>query len=529
MSIRNQSKSVIAVLYSLFVIPFAANVYAAELDRIGTFDFPTSGSPAAQAHFIRGVGFLHSFGLAQAQDEFRSAQEIQPDFAMAYWGEAFTYQHPFFGQKDAGPGEALMRLGATSEERLAKAPTEREKGFLRAAEAYALTVGTMPQRRIAWMNAMADLYAQFPDDNEVKAFYTASMLAGATASGSDRERINMRAGALALQLFKENGKHPGGAHYVIHAFDDPIHAPIALEAATAYADIAPAVSHARHMPTHIFIQHGMWNEVSVWNDSAFNAGLELWKDGDSTGDMNHSSDWGQYGDLQLGDLEKSERWIKRGQMVLDNAPSSGRAAGTVKTMKARHIIESKQWELQPFTEDLDATELLALGLSAAHLRDLALANQVVAKLEKMLADSPDNGRLKLVHHEVAALTLHKESMQQAMVDVAKRQQAIELMQDAMTIREGQRAPNGAATPLKPVHELAAEMMLEMGMHDEAAELFGTSLQRLRNRPWSLLGAARSHKNLGEQAKASMMYESLLAVWSNDSHPAVQEAKQYLGY
>jgi len=529
MSIRNQSKSVIAVLYSLFVIPFAANIYAAELDRIGTFDFPTSGSPAAQAHFIRGVGFLHSFGLAQAQDEFRSAQEIQPDFAMAYWGEAFTYQHPFFGQKDAGPGEALMRLGATSEERLAKAPTEREKGFLRAAEAYALTVGTMPQRRIAWMNAMADLYAQFPDDNEVKAFYTASMLAGATASGSDRERINMRAGALALQLFKENGNHPGGAHYVIHAFDDPIHAPIALEAATAYADIAPAVSHARHMPTHIFIQHGMWNEVSVWNDSAFNAGLELWKDGDSTGDMNHSSDWGQYGDLQLGDLEKSERWIKRGQMVLDNAPSSGRAAGTVKTMKARHIIESKQWELQPFTEDLDATELLALGLSAAHLRDLALANQVVAKLEKMLADSPDNGRLKLVHHEVAALTLHKESMQQAMVDVAKRQQAIELMQDAMTIREGQRAPNGAATPLKPVHELAAEMMLEMGMHDEAAELFGTSLQRLRNRPWSLLGAARSHKNLGEQAKASMMYESLLAVWSNDSHPAVQEAKQYLGY
>jgi flagellar biosynthesis regulator FlbT len=529
MSIRNQSKSVIAVLYSLFVIPFAANVYAAELDRIGTFDFPTSGSPAAQAHFIRGVGFLHSFGLAQAQDEFRSAQEIQPDFAMAYWGEAFTYQHPFFGQKDAGPGEALMRLGATSEERLAKAPTEREKGFLRAAEAYALTVGTMPQRRIAWMNAMADLYAQFPDDNEVKAFYTASMLAGATASGSDRERINMRAGALALQLFKENGNHPGGAHYVIHAFDDPIHAPIALEAATAYADIAPAVSHARHMPTHIFIQHGMWNEVSVWNDSAFNAGLELWKDGDSTGDMNHSSDWGQYGDLQLGDLEKSERWIKRGQMVLDNAPSSGRAAGTVKTMKARHIIESKQWELQPFTEDLDATELLALGLSAAHLGDLTLANQVVAKLEKMLADSPDNGQLKLVHHEVAALTLHKESMQQAMVDVAKRQQAIEMMQDAMTIREGQRAPNGAATPLKPVHELAAEMMLEMGMHDEAAELFGTSLQRLRNRPWSLLGAARSHKNLGEQAKASMMYESLLAVWSNDSHPAVQEAKQYLGY
>ena len=526
---RPPSNPVVTPLLSLFVIPFVANVHAAELDRIGTFDFPTSGSPAAQEHFIRGVGYLHSFGMVQAQNEFRSAQEIQPDFAMAYWGEAFTYQHPFFGQKDAGPGEALMRLGATSEERLAKAPTDREKGFLLAAEAYALTVGGMPERRIAWMNAMADLYEQYPNDFEVKAFYTASMLSGATASGADSQRINMRAGALALEMFKENDNHPGAAHYVIHSFDDPVHAPIALEAATAYADIAPAVSHARHMPTHIFIQHGMWNEVSVWNDSAFNAGLELWSEGDSTGDMNHSSNWGQYGDLQLGDLEKSERWIKRGQMVLDNAPSSARAASTVKTMRARHIIESKQWHLQPLTDDLDATELLALGLSAAHLGDLAVANQVVAKLDKMLADSPDNGQLKIVHHEVAALTLHKESMQQALVDGAKRQRAIELIQEAMTIREGQRAPNGAATPLKPVHELAGEMMLEMGIHDEAAELFGSSLQRLKNRPWSLLGAARSHKNLGEQGKASMMYESLLAVWSDDSHPAVQEAKQYLGY
>lgn len=529
MSLRTPPKPVLASLISLVLFSFAAINQAAELDRIGSFDFPTSGSPAAQEHFIRGVGYLHSFGMTQAQGEFRRAQELQPDFAMAYWGEAFTYQHPFFGQKDAGPGEALMRLGATSEERLAKAPTEREKGFLRAAEAYALTVGDMRERRTAWMNAMAELYARYPDDDEVKAFYAVALLAGATASDQDRERINMRAGALALELFKENDNHPGAAHYVIHAFDDPIHAPIALEAATAYADIAPAVSHARHMPTHIFIQHGMWNEVSLWNDSAFNAGLELWQEGDSTGDMNHSSDWGQYGDLQLGDLEKSERWIRRGQMVLDNASDSGRSASTVKTMQARHIIESKQWQIQPFTEDMDATELLALGLSAASLGDLQLANRVVAKLARLQAAKPTDVDLKLIHNEVAALTLHRESMQQAMVDTAKRQRAIALMQEAMTLKEGQRPPNGAATPLKPVHELAAEMLLEMGMHAEAAELFAVSLQRLKNRPWSLLGAARSQSNLGDRNGAAMMYESLLAVWSDDSNPAVQEAKQYLGY
>lgn len=526
---KNSLKPVIALFYSLLAATLINNAAAAELDRIGTFDFPTSGSPAAQEHFILGVGYLHSFGMTQAQRAFRRAQELDPDFAMAYWGEAFTYQHPFFGQKNDGPGKALERLGATSEERLAQAPTEREKGFLRAAEAYALTVGGMPERRTAWMQAMENLYTKFPDDDEVKAFYAASMLSGATAAGPDRERINMRAGALALELFKKNGNHPGAAHYVIHSFDDPLHAPIALEAATAYADIAPAVSHARHMPTHIFIQHGMWNEVSIWNDSAFNAGLELWQPGDTVGDLNHSSDWGQYGDLQLGDLKTSANWIARGADVVKNNPGDGRSIGTLKTLKARHIIESKQWQTQEFSEDLGTTELLALGLSAANLGDLELANQVVNKLSNMLADKPDDVQLKLIHHQITALTLHKESMKQPMVDVAKRQQAIELMQEAMTIKEGQRPPNGAATPLKPVHELAAEMLLEMGRSEEAAKIFATSLQRLPNRPWSLLGSARSHKNLNDINQATMKYEALLEVWSDDSHPAVQEAKKYLGY
>lgn len=158
---------------SLFNISFGA-----DFDQIGNFDFPTSGSSAAQEHFLLGVGYLHSFGMTQAQGEFKRAQELDPNFAMAYWGETFTYQHPFFGPKDDRPGQALLRLGTTHEARLAKAPTQREKGFLRAAEAYALTEGGMAERRTAWMHAMAELYRNYPDDDEVKAFYTVSMLAG---------------------------------------------------------------------------------------------------------------------------------------------------------------------------------------------------------------------------------------------------------------------------------------------------------------------------------------------------------------
>ena len=509
--------------------------HAAELENIGNFDFPTSASPAAQQHFALGVGYLHSFGFIQAQQEFRLAQEIEPNFALAYWGETFTYNHPFIGEWDAeSPAAVLMRLGRTSEERLAKAPTEREKGFIRAAEAYAFTPGPVSNKRTAWMHAMADLYAEFPEDREVQAFYTVSLLSGATAAGDQQDRLNMRAGALALRLFKENENHPGAAHYVIHAFDDPIHAPIALEAAFKYADIAPAVSHARHMPTHIFIQHGMWKEVSAWNESAFNEGAALWQPGDRPNDQNHSSDWGQYGDLQLGDLQRSERWIERARQVLRDNPGDARSAGTVRTMQARHIIESQHWQIQELTDDLNGEELLALGLSAANLGELSLTNRVAERLAQLVADRPNDEALRISQMEVAAMAKAVDAREQLQSGMSfsgsdLQQEALTLLLEAVALTDKERLPNGSANPLKPVHELAGELLLEAGQAQQAAAMFDASLLRTPNRPWSLLGAARSHANLNHRDMAAEYYTALLALWSDDRHPAVQEAKNFLRY
>ncbi len=517
-----------ASLLVVFVALLGISAQAAELEQIGTFDFPSSASPEAQQHFLRGVGYLHSFGMTQAQEEFKKAQEIDPDFALAYWGEAFTYQHPFFGAVDDRPGEALMKLAPTPAARLAKAPTEREKGFLKAAEAYALTPGGMAERRTAWMQAMGELYAKYPDDDEVKAFYTAATLAAATAAGPMRERLNMRAGAMALELFKENDNHPGAAHYVIHSFDDPLHAPIALEAAHKYASIAPAVSHARHMPTHIFIQHGMWQQVSQWNESAFQAARDLWKPGDTVGDQNHSSDWGQYGDLQLGDLERSKLWIERAGQTLAENDGDRRSMGTLTTMQARHIIESQQWELQELSDDLSANELLALGLSAVNLEEAELAQDVAARLAALASDSPNNNTLKLINLEVGAMARligsHDLSGSAA---TAAQDEAMAMLDEAIAITERGRLPNGAANPLKPVHELTGEVMLHAGDFARAAELFETSLLRMPNRPLSLIGAARAYDKLGERDKANEKYSALLSIWNDEDHPLVQEARQFL--
>ncbi len=497
----------------------SSSLQAAEFEQIGSFDFPTSGSGQAQQHFLLGVGYLHSFGFVQAQREFRRAQELDPDFAMAYWGEVFTYQHPFFGGPSDGPAEALMRLGRSTEERLAKAPTDMEKGFLLAAEAYAMTEGDMADRRIAWMEAMLDVHEKYPEHDEVKAFTTVAMLAGATASGDMRERINMRAGAMGMELFKKNDNHPGAAHYVIHAFDDPVHAPIALEAAWKYADIAPAVSHARHMPTHIFIQHGMWEQVSLWNDSAFTVARELWQPGDAADPQNHATDWGQYGDLQLWDLDRSRLWIERAEQTLRENPDQRRSMNTLKTLQARHIIETEDWQIQALNDDMSADELLALGLSAANLGEMELAQQAADQLTALAKASPDNLNIENASHQLVGLVLFKQGQES---------EGLEHLHMAVAAAEAGPLPRGAALPLKPAHELAGELLLAAGNAAAAAEHFDQSLLRTPNRSLSLRGAARAHRALGHEEVAREHYSALLANWGDNGKPAADEARAFMG-
>ena len=155
---------------SLILFTFTAN--AAEMDDVGSVDFPTSGSPEAQQHFLRGVAILHSFGWKQARTEFQQAQAADPDFAMAYWGEAMTYNHPLIAEMDLEtPRAVLSKLGSTSAERIASAPTDREKGFISAVDALFFGEGDTMARRTAHMQLMRGLHERFPDDDEIAADY----------------------------------------------------------------------------------------------------------------------------------------------------------------------------------------------------------------------------------------------------------------------------------------------------------------------------------------------------------------------
>ena len=169
-------KTMRSVISTVCLLAAVAVPAQAQFDAVGSLDFPTSSSGEVEQHFLRGVAILHSFGWVQARDQFQEAQALDPDFAMAYWGESLAYNHPLISQMNPDePRKALQRLAPTKAERLAKAPTEREKGFLSAVEVL-WGDGEHVDRRVGYMEAMEKLHEQYPDDSEVAAFYALSIL-----------------------------------------------------------------------------------------------------------------------------------------------------------------------------------------------------------------------------------------------------------------------------------------------------------------------------------------------------------------
>jgi tetratricopeptide (TPR) repeat protein len=503
---------------------------SAQLENVGNLSFPTSAKPEAQRHFLRGVAILHSFGWKQAIAEFQLAQKAQPDFALAYWGESLAYNHPLNSQMDAKePRAVLARLGPDRAARVAKAPTDREKGFVNAVEEL-WGEGDSRQRRIAYMNAMERLYKQFPNDDEIKTFYALSILSASSAVDDRTGRMNVKAGSLAMDVFKKNPSHPGAVHYIIHAFDDPVHAPLALEAAHTYAKIVPAVSHAVHMPTHIFIQHGMWNEVANQNIRAFNVAKELWQPGDVPGDMSHSGDWGQYGFLQLGDYAGARERIQAFEWMADTTKNA-RAIGALALVRARYIIETEEWKVQPVADGASNETILANGFSAVKTGDMATAEKMEALLAAKAKAAPGGAAAEANPHAghgaapapVAAAggnpdagkgvrIMHMEL--QALIAQSKGQndQAIKLLTDATQLEESLRPPNGAADPIKPSHELLGEVLLQAGKAKEAADAFETSLLRMPNRARSLMGAIKAHTAAGNKMRAAERQATLNSFW-----------------
>ncbi len=536
---------------TLLAVLAVAGVTFAQTPKLGTFDFPTSTSSAeAQEHFLVGVGLVHSFEWEDAIEAFQRAQEADPEFVMAYWGEAVSHTrgHHFSPDQNISGGRAALRkLGPSRAERLAEAPTERERGYLEAVEIL-YGAGDAKARLGAYAEAMGRLAEKYPDDHEAQTLHAIALMR-AVVRGEESLRNDQRAGAIAQTVFRENEDHPGAAHYIIHAFDDPIHAPIGLYAAHKYAKIAPDAVHALHMPSHIFVQHGMWDHLAASNEASYASSVARAerKGLPPTRRSFHALYWLQYAYLQQGRYAKAQECIDMIAPVAARDDARRGIKNNLAIMEARYTIETERWRTTPGLDDLvqeiaksdpridryaAGAVLLAAAMSAARTGDLATAQKSergLQQLHDLEAASGDTSGVKQI------AILHKEAA--AVVKVAQRDLdgALAIMQEATELEDTMVPPSGPPGEsktdgaLKPSHELRGELLLEADRAEEAAAVFAEALFRTPNRPRSLLGAARAAVKLGNDAGARQRYTALTAIPGGASDvPGLEEARGYLG-
>ena len=485
------------------------SVIAADDAGVGTVNFPNSGAADAQPSFRRGLALLHSFEYTSAAEAFREAQAADPGFALAYWGEAMTYNHPIWLEQDLDAATAVLaRLGASPADRRAKAPTAREQAWLGAVEIL-YGDGEKHARDRAYAAAMERLSREQPDDPEAAAFYALSIL-GTAHQGRDFATY-MRAAAVAEEAYRDHPEHPGLLHYLIHSYDDPIHAPLGLRAARTYARVAPGAGHAQHMTSHIFVALGMWEDVIQANENAVRVvSRARAKRGQGPAHCGHYNYWLLYGYDQAGRHAEAQSLLEACRQdalaaeVTTALDPDGSPFHSFLQMRARHLIDTRRWDgevarwqvtLAPAQAAERVTWEFTQGFAAAQRGDRAGLERAAASLQnartglaKTVGESDDDfGPLALKRAEVLALEL------EALLSRAQGnlEQAIAIGARAVDLEESLPLMFGPPFIDKPSHELLGELLLEAGRSGEAVQAFERGLARTPNRRNALEGLERA--------------------------------------
>ena len=503
-------------------------------DALGTVNIQVTGTPEAQAAFERGLLLLHSFEYDDARAAFQEAQEADSTMAMAYWGEAMTHNHPLWRQQEPEEARtALARLAPSAEERRTMAKTPLERDFLTAVDRLFAEEGTKQERDQAYSAYLAKMKEKYPDQQEVAAFYALSVL-GAVPVGRDAEAYE-KAARVAQGVMAENPKHPGALHYIIHAYDDPSHAPKAIPAANSYAKVAPAAAHALHMPSHIYVSMGMWDEVIQSNIASWDASVERMKrkDLDDNARSYHALHWLMYGLTQQGRYEEAAKIMKDFKTYTAKEPSRA-ARSYMVTILANYLVETEDWDneevwaiageredlniltrgIYHFAEGWQAyrqgnkTALAQVIETMAQERKDA-ANQVTASGAPMCSAAGSSRSLpnQLDIDQARVMALELEAMQaQLNGDLTATEN---LLKEATTLEQQLSYAYGPPRIALPSYELYGNWLLEQGRPTEAMQQFEYALAKGPGRLHALAGAWQAAEATNDRQKADELAEKLL--------------------
>ena len=507
-------------------------------ETLGKVHFETTCKPAVQPGFDRAVALLHSFEFGPAIAGFNQVLQSDPSCAMAYWGVALSsWSNPFAGLK----GPAVLEPGgaAATKAQGTGSPSPREKAYINAVAELYRDFQKVPQRErtLAYEKAMEKLSADFPADTEARIFYALAVTQNALPT--DKTYANqLKATAILEPLFREHPDHPGLAHYIIHAYDQPALASRALNAAKSYAKIAPDAPHALHMPSHTFTRVGAWSDSISANIASAEAAEKL----GCYAETLHAMDYQMYAYLQTTQDAGARRLLDRLPQIaarFDPSVICGAAPGwggsfALATMPARYALERGDWTAASGLEVkmtsfawVDAQSRFARALGAARAGHLDAAR---ADIEQLTA----------LHDKLAAA---KDEYWAGQVDIqrrvagawvsyatGRRDDAIAQLAAAADAEDATDKSGVTPGPLAPARELLGDMLLDAGRSADALRAYEATMVKEPNRFRAVYGAARAAAAAGNRDRAAQHYREVIALCksSDTERPELKEARAFIG-
>jgi len=514
----------VALASAAVIIPHPVLAQSAET-RLGKVHFETSCSPEAQQLFDRAMLYQHSFWYSASKRAFEEVLTKDPQCAIAYWGIALSY---LYNPHAPPPPESLPRgLEAVKKGQALGAKTQRERDYIDAIAPMYVDYDKLDHRtRVQnFLKAEEQVAARYPDDDEAQIAYAITL--NVAASPADKTYANQLKGAALLEpIFKRQPEHPGVAHYLIHLYDYPALAEKGLDAARRYAQIAAAAPHAQHMPSHIFTRVGYWKESITSNKES----ARIAKQDGEQHDEAHAMDYLVYAYLQLG-RDKEARAVIDELTKIDFKLERFPGPYAVAASQARYVFERGDWKaaaelpVRP-TKFLyaDAVTYFARAVGAARSGNPNAALTEITKLIEL------RDRLKAANDAYWSNIVDiQQQVAKSWVLYAqgKYDEALTMLSAAADAEDKTDKHPVTPGPLAPARELYAAMLLDRGKPNEALAAYTAVLKKEPNRLGAYVGAAKSAKALGDQAKLRQYYEQIarLTADGDGTRPELIELRQ----
>lgn len=492
------------------LILFSCKQKEPNLKTLGVVDFDVTGKKSALPYFENGLLLLHSFEYEDAREAFQKAHQEDPHMVMAYWGEAMTYNHSLWHEQDYEAARAILaNLDSTNAK---KNVSQLEEDLIQSVVILYQPKKEKTERDAAYSNFMEGLHTKYPDNQEVAAFYALSLL-GAVPEGRDDDMYGKGA-KIAQGILKENPNHPGALHYLIHSYDDPNHASLALEAANSYSKVAPDASHALHMPSHIYVAMGMWDQVISSNIASFKASVTRKQKKELGNDElgYHAFHWLEYGYLQKNNKAEAKKMVFEMNQFTEENPSK-RARAHLVFLKGTYLNETDEWEgaiadipvkISDLNISIRSQYHFLEGMKAYSKNDSTALRTIIESVQQdqkresyILSEGSSKLCSNITRDEATETDLKESIIRQeqllGLLAVLKKDSELAEAHFLKSIEVEESISYSYGPPLiqKPTHELYADWLVSRNRLEEAAAQYMLSLKKGPKRLRALNGLEKT--------------------------------------